>query len=149
VKLYRPNVPDSVKIAVAYKYFGNRPLIFMERPPLKERVRIAKESIARMLCCDPKDLRLDHDPPLAARPFNAKTRLYTPDANDPEHLFWITAADHRTKTIIRGANGQYSDIVLIKRERRLQRRKTKPKKKFQWAKGRKMQSRPFQTKGTP
>jgi hypothetical protein len=149
MRIYRPNVPDSIKIGVAYRILRTTEPAEVAALSMKRRLAIARYALGERLGCSEKDLRLDHDPPLAGRPFDVKTRLYTPDANHPEHLFWITAADHRTKTIIRGANGQYSDIVLIKRERRLQRRKTKPKKKFQWAKGRKMQSRPFQTKGTP
>jgi hypothetical protein len=77
---------------------------------------------------------LDHDPSLAVRPFNPHTGKCTPDANDPEHLFYRTKEDHRTKTFVHGEHGQYSDIALIKRERR-RNQPAKPK--------RKIASRPF------
>ena len=67
---------------------------------------------------------LDHDPPLAAREFNQRTGIYNPDANHPESLIYRKAEDHRIKTLIRGEHGQYSDIALIKRERR----RAKPKR---------------------
>jgi hypothetical protein len=100
--------------------------------------RITRESqkmlLEFLLSCLPiqKPLELDHDPPLAVRQFNPRTGKYKPDANDPNHLFYRTAEDHRVKTNIRGEHGQYSDRTLIKRERRRQ----KPKKPSHWPKRR-------------
>ena len=82
--------------------------------------------------------QLDHDPSLALRKkqrrWNGMRMVshYDPPANDPEYLFYRD--DHHTKTFQRGDHGQYSDIVLIKRERR-RNRPAKPK--------RKIASRPF------
>jgi hypothetical protein len=87
---------------------------------------------------DGSAFELDHDPPIAARPFNKKTGKYQPDANDVDHLFYRD--DHRTKTFLRGDHGQYSDITLIKRERR-RNRPAKPK--------RKIPSRQFQKRREP
>jgi hypothetical protein len=85
--------------------------------------------LSELLKCDVQEMRLDHDPPLGARPKtgDGKRTRYTPDANDCEHLFFRPhgsqyANSHDTKTRIRGDRGQYSDIALIKRERRRQRR---------------------------
>ena len=46
--------------------------------------------------------------------------LYSPDANDPEHLVYRTAHAHLIKTNVRGEHGQHPDRVLIKKERRRQ-----------------------------
>jgi hypothetical protein len=94
--------------------------------------------------CEVSELRLDHDPPLALRPQErrglGRKTYYTPDANDPEHLFYRPhgaqhAASHDVKTRIRGEHGQFSDIAMIKRQRRRER----PAKRKA-----KIPSRPFQ-----
>jgi hypothetical protein len=97
--------------------------------------------LASCLGCDAKDLQLDHDPPLGAR--ERKGDDYKPAANDPDYLIYRPKVEHAVKTRIRGEHGQYSDLVLIKRERR--RLKKKIKAKRSWPK-RKMQSRGFQSK---
>lgn len=82
---------------------------------------------------------LDHDPPLRARKFNPRTGRYTPDANDPDHLVYRTAEGHRLKTNVRGDGAQFPDRVLIKRERKLERKRAgKSRVKA------KIPSRPFQ-----
>ena len=60
---------------------------------------------------------------------------YIPDANDPEHLFYRPhgaqfAGSHDVKTRIRGDHGQFSDLALIKRERRRQKKATPAKRDF-------------------
>lgn len=90
--------------------------------------------------CAASDLHLDHDPALCNRRLNKRTGRYTPDANDPDHLVYRTKDDHGIKTRVRGENGQYSDLALMKRERR-RLRKEKPRRA--WPTGRKMQSRGF------
>jgi hypothetical protein len=71
-------------------------------------------------------LHLDHDPPLGAREkvFNSAGEHvgYEPDANDPEHLIYRTATAHRFKTNVRGDGAQHPDRVLIKRQRKLEKR---------------------------
>lgn len=70
-------------------------------------------------------LHLDHDPPLGAREkvFRDGEHVgYVPDANDPEHLIYRLASAHGVKTRLRGEHGQYSDLVLIKRQRRRERK---------------------------
>lgn len=117
--------------------------------------------LAELLGCAVEDLRLDHDPPLALRPQErrglGKKIYYIPDANDPEHLNYRPhgaqfAGSHDVKTRIRGEHGQFSDVQLIKRQRRRE-RKAAPKqacrfsrpqkrtKKSTWPKNRKLQSR--------
>lgn len=138
-KLHRPHIPDAVKIAVAWKQL-NAPEPIAPWLTKEQRLRFSKYAIAERLGCNVSELRLDHDPPLALRKYDAAKKAYTPDANDPKFLFWMTELDHRTKTIIRGANGQHPDRVLIKKERRRTRLTKKRKMKFAWPK-RKLQSR--------
>jgi hypothetical protein len=84
--------------------------------------------LAAKLGCEADALQLDHDPALAARQFNARTGIYVPDANDPDHLIYREKHAHLIKTNTRGDGAQHPDRVLIKRERR--RRKGKGVKKL-------------------
>ena len=89
------------------------------------------DRLAELLACDVKSLALDHDPALGARRkvFRKGVHVgYVPDANDPEHLIYRPhgahfEGSHDVKTRIRGEHGQFSDIALIKRDRRRERKK--------------------------
>lgn len=94
------------------------------------RLEQLRSALAEQIGCDVKDLRLDHDPPLGARPRRrsglGRKTYYTPDANDPDHLFYRPhgpehAGSHLVKTNIRGDHGQHPDRVLIKKERKRER----------------------------
>lgn len=107
-----------------------------------------RNELARSIGCEVSDLRLDHDPPLAARrklQYSSVIKpTYFPDANDPDHLAYRphgTQFDgsHDTKTRIRGDRGQLCDISLIKKLRRIE-RGPKPKR------GPKIQSAGFASK---
>lgn len=167
-RLYRPHVPLLVRCTVAERQlmamtsslptneFG---VIWRDDPKskLKPRLDSALFHLAVAFRCKVRDLRLDHDPPLALRlQFRrglGKKTYYEPDANDSEYLRYRPhgaefEGSHAIKTFVRGDHGQFSDVALIKRERRRQRKKsekktrrlalTKPKKaprkKFQWPK---------------
>jgi hypothetical protein len=137
-RLYRPHIPLATKIAVAERQAKEYPCLLWghylvvdwtgnQRRQLESLLSI----LAKAFGCEIKELRLDHDPPLGARPLMHKrktgTVVYSPDANDPEHLFYrphgtIHANSHDVKTRIRGDHGQFPDVTLIKRERRRQRR---------------------------
>jgi hypothetical protein len=65
---------------------------------------------------------LDHDPPLCLREIiDADRGLYDPPANDPDHLIYRTAEDHRFKTFVRGDGAQLSDAG--KRRKAIRRKK--------------------------
>lgn len=104
-------------------------------------------------CQEPlgNDIQFNHDPPLALRVFDAKTGLYTPDENDPDHLFAEIASHHREGTSHpRGPHTSIdSDQHAIGKARRIRAKNlgTVEKgvvRKSNWPKGRKMQGRPFQ-----
>lgn len=146
-RLYRPHIPTEVKLKVVLRQIGE---IFPDQVPAEaKRHRMMGRQLAGLLKmlaetlnCEVSDLRLDHDPALGAREkvpvkrprkdhrwfnsFGVAIR-YEPDANNPEHLFYRPhgaqfAGSHDVKTRIRGDHGQYSDIQLIKRERRRQKK---------------------------
>lgn len=126
-RLYRPHIPLSVKVKVAERQLKAVGLEPISTEKLSTFLFLALDALARHLGCERAELRLDHDPPLALRPQErrglSKKVFYTPDANDPDHLFYRPHGaqhdgSHDVKTRIRGDHGQYSDIVLIKRQRR-------------------------------
>lgn len=92
-----------------------------------------------------KQLHLDHDPALENRQKvyrhgHAGLREhigYIPDELSPDHLFYrvggYRGSEHDIKTRVRGERGQFADNVIAKRERKRQRRLTKPKRKHKWA----------------
>ena len=149
MKLYRPAIPLEVKCQVVLRQLGG---LFPEetlQAAKKDRclgrvLNVWLSEFAQIIGCEVSELRLDHDPPLALRPQErrglGRKTYYTPDANDPEHLFYRPhgaqhAGSHDVKTRIRGEHGQFSDIAMIKRQRRRER----PAKRKA-----KIPSRPFQ-----
>ena len=149
MKLYRPAIPLEVKCRVVLRQLGG---LFPEetlQAAKKDRclgrvLNVWLSEFAQIIGCEVSELRLDHDPPLALRPQEprglGRKTYYTPDANDPEHLFYRPhgaqhAGSHHVKTFVRGDGAQFSDIALIKRQRRRER----PAKRKA-----KIPSRPFQ-----
>lgn len=128
-RLYRPHVPITVKIAVAERQVTELSRLAAPARPGWARLLWLLDVIARKTGCEIAELRLDHDPALAARPLMHKrktgTIVYKPDANDPDHLFYRPhgpqhAGSHLVKTNVRGDHGQHPDRVLIKKARRLE-----------------------------
>jgi hypothetical protein len=134
-RLYRPTIPVGVRCRVILRQLGE---MFVEDTLAAHKGKLGflllgcLNQFASVTACEVSDLRLDHDPPLGARPQErrglGKKTYYIPDANDPAHLFYRPhgaqfAGSHDVKTRIRGDHGQYSDIALIKRERRRQKKK--------------------------
>lgn len=161
MRLYRPHIPILVQLEVAERQLGGPPGTGVIAGMLYGDLDIEKDfsakkwlavflgCVASDFGCTVKDLRLDHDPPLGARKRRGegKKTVYTPAANDPDHLFYRPhgpqfTGSHDVKTRIRGDHGQYSDLTLIKRERK---RLAQPKPKKTWKRQpkRKWPSRPF------
>jgi hypothetical protein len=138
-RLYRPHIPLEVRYRVVLRQLGYMwpdEVIYIWRRGTSWRQRLVFErrlgELAELLGCTRKELRLDHDPALGARlrTGEGKNMVYTPAANDPEHLFYLTAHDHHLKTNVRGGGAQYPDRVLIKRERDRLKKKKRPKHKW-------------------
>jgi hypothetical protein len=157
-RLYRPVVPVEVKCRVALRQLGTFPEVIDRICAEQSMMRTFGATLDHLLLrlsgllnCDVSELRLDHDPPLAARPKHrrglGKKTHYIPDANDPEHLFYRPhgpqhAKSHLIKTNVRGDHGQHPDRVLIKKARKLE-RGPKPKR------GPKIRSRGFAASSKP
>jgi hypothetical protein len=138
-RLYRPYIPVEVRCRVVLRQLGELWPDDVISAWTKDRLggRLGSlqallddrlEKLAALLGCTKKELRLDHDPALAARQRwgEGKTTVYLPAANDPEFLIYRTAHGHHLKTNVRGDGAQYPDRVLIKRERK--RREAKERK---------------------
>lgn len=133
-RLYRPHIPLETRVRVALRQLGE---IWVD--DWIEAKRDSGKSFGAMLdelldelraVLHAEKLHLDHDPPLAARqrvPYTGGTS-YIPDANDPEHLIYREAVAHGIKTRVRGEHGQYSDLALIKREKRRLNKNTQKKR---------------------
>ena len=126
-RLYRPHIPLKVRCRVALRQLGELwPEEFLKeyegaRGQKGKGWEALLEQLLFQLCgllsCAPEDLHLDHDPALATRERSGegKQTVYTPDANDPEHLIYRDKHAHHIKTNVRGEHGQHPDRVLIKR----------------------------------
>jgi hypothetical protein len=140
-RLLRPPIPIDVKCRVVLRQLGT---LFLEEVIQANRYdRRAREKrslgallahrlekLAECLGCTVKDLRLDHNPALGARVkvFEKGVHVdYMPGANDPDFLEYRPhgpqfARSHLIKTNVRGDGAQHPDRVLIKKNRRLEKR---------------------------
>src|SRR5262249_3070999 len=108
--------------------------------PVEVLLKKALTVLAARYCCEPAEMRLDHDPLLRVRAYNPDIRnvaaRYTPHAHDPACLEWRPQGaeydrSHYVKTFVRGDHGQFSDVALANRERRRERKKeARPKAKI-------------------
>lgn len=161
-RLPRPHIPLEVRCRVALRQLG-RIGEAMERSIILNDYRSGgpglkwylEDTLLPMLRerLGAASLHLDHDPALENRKqihsanatvlSNETIIGYFPDANDPRYLIYreggFSGSNHDVKTRIRGEHGQLSDHGLARKEKRRQRKLTKPKTK--WPKGRKLQSR--------
>lgn len=55
---------------------------------------------------------------------------YDPDANDPDYLVYLSAADHDIETRVRGQHGDYSDLAKARKRKRIERKAKRPKRKW-------------------
>lgn len=139
-RLYRPAIPIEVRCRVALRQLGElfiddviRANRFVPRVvPARSLGRLLDKSLrklAELLGCPLYELRLDHDPALENRMKRSVFKRsrwiteYSPDANDPDHLFYRPHSaefegSHHVKTNVRGDHGQYPDNTIAKRERR-------------------------------
>ena len=139
MRLYRPYVPVEVKCRVLLRQIGEiwiDEVLEANRGNLGDLLIELRGRLAALLDCPVSSLQLDHDPPLGARvrlqSSDGKCRtIYRPAANDPEHLVYRVKEAHRVKTLVRGDHGQFSDLALIRREKK---RGRPPKPKRPWPK---------------
>lgn len=146
MKLHRPYIPLAVRIKVAERQFK---ALRGEEPAWKS-VSFSDLDFLLFLIADwlhkvgetryvPHStvghLHLDHDPALTNRQYNARTKKYTPDANDPDYLIYRTKEAHDIKTRVRGDGAQLSDLAIRRKNKRIAKKKRQarrpwPKRKF-------------------
>ena len=140
-RLPRPHIPLPVRIEVASRQLVERikrglcsssvlaPIAHMprKRDQLNEFLK---------LLFGTEKYHLDHDPSLGARKKVYRKGVhvdYSPRANDVLYLIYRTVTEHRLKTNVRGEHGQHPDRVLIKKNRRLERKTLRRKVKIRSA----------------
>lgn len=151
----RPYIPLAVRVKVAERQFAAQ---FAYGTPassgyitLRLTTATLKARVAWLLrIIGIEHPQLDHDPALILRKYNPRKKniaaRYTPNANDPAFLVYREKADHQQKTTGRNPGASRtvttkgSDIGLKSKFARLE-GKTKPKRKTNWPKGRKLQGR--------
>ena len=135
MRLKRPHIPLSVRIKVAERQLratGKRPLLNYY---LGSDSQLLKGMLFDLFGDAP--IELHHRPALINRQrLNDK---YIPDANDPDYLVYLPTDDHDIETRVRGLHGQYSDLGLRRKRKRVE-RKEKGQRRYRWPK-RKLRSR--------
>lgn len=132
-RLIRPPISVEVKCRVVLRQLGEMfidEVIAFNRRKLGALLAGKLDALASLLNCERAELRCDHDPALGARQkvFRHGVHVdYVPAGSDPAHLYYRPhgprfAGSHLIKTNIRGDHGQHPDRVLIKKNRRLERR---------------------------
>lgn len=89
----------------------------------------------------------DHDPALILRRINRKGTDYIPPQLSPKHIVARTRACHHRKTRGTGATTAGTDIGMMKKNNRRERKKDRIK--CRWPRGRKLQSKPFPKRRMP
>lgn len=119
MRLPRPHIPIEIRCLVAARQIG------CSKPTAKNLGAVLREILLPILAhhweCKVADLRLDHEPALALRDKiykNGRHVDYDPPAASADHLMYRTKQQHDIKTRIRGDGAQFSDLALIRREKR-------------------------------
>lgn len=133
-----PQPPTDVKLYVALRQLGagHVPAEYLVEVAVRDRClgvafKAARAKLAVALSCPVEQLRIDHTWMLRTRAYKPRkgkpvAGWYIPHAHDPDYLRWRPQGaefdgSHHVKTNVRGERGQYSDVVLAKRERRRER----------------------------
>jgi hypothetical protein len=131
MKLKRPYIPIDVRLEVIFRQLlGTGSFDGLIYPGVRKTLMdphtTKAEKLRRLLFIKfgSMPFHLDHDPPLVLRPFSERTGRYKPDANDPNHLLYRDAEDHRVKTFIRGDGAQLSDAGKRRKEIKRKRKAT-------------------------
>jgi hypothetical protein len=136
-RLYRPSIPLEVKCRVVLRqtgemWAGNVIEFYRKKRQLGKLLGKVLAELAQLLACEVADLRLDHDPALVNRKRyvrNGKV-FYVPDANDADHLIYREKADHDIKTRVRGDGAQLSDLAIVRKRKRKERKAKAPRRKW-------------------
>ena len=141
MKLPRPYIPIDIRLQVAERQFGYSLVTIGQSK--KERLKLVLK-----LLFDGEPYHLDHDPALEHRQklyHNCVHVAYSPPANDPDHLIYRKADNHRIKTFVRGDGAQLSDAAKARKDKRIARNRDPKRRKYKWPK-QKIRNRPWQSR---
>jgi hypothetical protein len=127
-RLSRPHIPLHVREMVLDRQMrevGFKPSwASRQGRSVATRLRLKLEEF---FGCAPVELH--HQPALVNRQYLG-AGLYSPLANDPNYLVYLTADDHDIETRVRGQHGQYSDLAMARKRKRKERKAMRPKRKW-------------------
>lgn len=136
MKLHRPHIPLAIRVAVAERQaMASLPLACLPWGPPPESPRKRLAALLGALFGD-QAVELHHRPALV----NRRHRLvrgevvYSPPANDPEHLVYLLKGDHEIETRVRGVGALRSDLGERRYRKRLARNRAPKKKARPWPK---------------
>ncbi len=147
----RPSIPLRVRLLVIERQLlkvGIAPLSPYYGFPAKKRKLSDRLAFNLHELFGKRKVELHHRHALVNR--RKCNGYYDPPANDPFYLVYLSKDDHDIETRVRGQHGQYSDLGLARKRKRMDenrgRRKRKPKVKIPqrvdpWAKSRKLRGR--------
>ena len=133
MRLPRPYIPLSTRIEVAerqyFERFG-RPVVRTFRQGRKHLfvvlASIFQDPDRGGISLAPE---LHHRPALVNRP-RKRNGTYQPDANDPRFLVYLPKQEHDIETRVRGLHGQHSDLALVRKRKRKERKAKRPKTRW-------------------
>ena len=130
MRLKRPHIPLSVRVRVIERQLlevGITPFIFTNRLSLGRQ--LGYHLVDRF---GYQKVELHHRPALINRQKYVRNGkiLYRPDANDENYLVYLPADEHDIETRVRGQHGQHSDLALVRKRKRKERKATRRKTKW-------------------
>lgn len=131
-RLPRPYIPLSVRVVVAERQCRKADITPLSEThtsaALPRRLSDRLSYNLRQLFGENK-IELHHRPALVNRR-RKRNGDYDPPANDPDFLVYLPEDVHDIETRIRGLRGQHSDLALARKRKRLERKATRPKRKW-------------------
>ena len=129
MRLPRPYIPIATRLIVAERQIeqltgvGNACRRF---DPLSQTKLL--ELLLGALFGD-KKVELHHRPALVNRR-RKRNGDYDPPANDPNYLVYLPEDEHDIETRVRGLHGQHSDLAIVRKRKRKERKTKRPKRKW-------------------
>jgi hypothetical protein len=133
-RLPRPNIPLAVRVKVAERQLREvHPLAASILYGLDEPMPLGRR-LQRLLVAifGKAKIELHHRPALVNRRRYVRSGkvFYDPPANDPNHLVYLPEDDHDIETRVRGLHGQHSDLGLVRKRKRKERKAKRPKTRW-------------------
>jgi hypothetical protein len=114
-------VPLRIRVQIAERQCRAIGLPYLNRPRnLAAALKTLLRHLAGDLSTSPK-MELHHRPALCNR--LQVMGKYHPDANDPNFLIYLPADQHIIETRVRGLAGQYSDLALRRKQKRINKKR--------------------------